>query len=895
MKIDKTERLDIQSAESVADNSFKGSLQKGENLKGYIVDSLLSVSSGEAEIFIGNKNKETAVIKYYYPNFKPKEDILQKIHKLNHPDIITLHEYGYHNSRFFEIMEYAEGGTLSDKDANGKYKYLPMEEEQVIQIISETINAFKYFHEKGIIHRDIKPANLFFKNSDGSDILVGDFGISSELDVEGGMSKRMTSTIALSDGYAAPELYGIAKEDNKAKILIGPEVDYYALGITVYELLTGANPFAGRNTLHIMRDTIEGRVIEDLLSRDEAKKFSMKIIKLLQGLLTVRHDKRWGYNEVSEWLKGKDVEVFTEVHKPGIPPLKFDGRVLNSIDEVVSAIYADRVLGKKLLMRADLEKWASKFDDELSTYLTNLRELNIDDQQKLSTLIFHLDPSKPCRIDDHHSVSNINDLMELLRNYQELMWDIILSEKQSDLYPWLQLHYMPIYEQIIKLSEVYKKDKKTSDKVLLLNRLYIALAGEIIKPFPEDHYEISAIDDLINLPEKYRGVAVEQLKNNNSILYLWLLSQKIPQGFSWDWLSMEKTWENLIEILSGNIAYIRAEKERIKIEKGQAIKIKQNIRKFKFIAVSVLIIFGVYKYYKTYIDNSFQTFELNHYSLVRSIAFSPDDRYALIGHNSTITLFGVSRGDILKIMDGDTRIVNTVTLSPDAKFALSGSSTDNTIKLLDISNGTIAKTLNGHTKIVNTVKFSPDGRYALSGSNDNTIKLWDISKGTIVKTLKGHLRAVNTVEYSPDGKYVLSGSDDYTIRLWDISTGNLLKIFKEHTNAVTSVVFSRDGKYVFSGSRDETIKMWNALTGDILKTFKGHSSIISSIAFSQDGKYVISGSNDRTVKLWDIQTGNVIETFRGHKGDVISVAFSLDGRYAFSGSQDGTIKLWDTR
>jgi len=525
MKIDKTERLDIQSAESVADNSFKGSLQKGENLKGYIVDSLLSVSSGEAEIFIGNKNKETAVIKYYYPNFKPKEDILQKIHKLNHPDIITLHEYGYHNSRFFEIMEYAEGGTLSDKDANGKYKYLPMEEEQVIQIISETINAFKYFHEKGIIHRDIKPANLFFKNSDGSDILVGDFGISSELDVEGGMSKRMTSTIALSDGYAAPELYGIAKEDNKAKILIGPEVDYYALGITVYELLTGANPFAGRNALHIMRDTIEGRIIEDILTRPESENLSPRMKKLIRGLLTVRHDKRWGYSEVSEWLKGKDVKVFTEVHRPGIPPLKFGDKEINSIDGLVEAINNNRELGKKYLMRGMFEEWAKKFDESLANDIIDVKELDVDDYEKIAILLFKLDPSLPCRISDDIIINNINEILELLRNRPDFMGDIILDKEPSDFYPWLNVHYTELSEQFDRVSLNYNKDTKTSGKLSVISNLYISLAGDRIKPFPHDDYEISSLEDLKKIPAKYIEKVVELSKNKESILFNWLASK----------------------------------------------------------------------------------------------------------------------------------------------------------------------------------------------------------------------------------------------------------------------------------------------------------------------------------------------------------------------------------
>lgn len=219
---------------------------------------------------------------------------------IDHPDIINLYEYGLRNDRFFEIMDFAEGGSLADKDSNGNYKYLPMKENIVLGVIKEIINAFDYCHTKGIVHRDIKPGNLFYKNADGSDILVGDFGISSEVDIEGGMSKRIT-TSSRTEGYAAPEIYSG---------VIGKEIDYYALGITVFELLTGVMAFAGRNEGHIMRDTIQGRVVEDLLSRDEAKNFSSRMQQLIKGLLTVRHDKRWGFEEVDRFLKGKRFQFF---------------------------------------------------------------------------------------------------------------------------------------------------------------------------------------------------------------------------------------------------------------------------------------------------------------------------------------------------------------------------------------------------------------------------------------------------------------------------------------------------------------------------------------------------------------------------------------------------------
>ena len=255
-------------------------------------------------------------------------------------------------------------------------------------------------------------------------------------------------------------------------------MDYYALGITVYELLTGINPFTGRNPLHIMRDTIEGRVVEDLLSRNDAKSFSAKLIKLLQGLLTIRHDKRWGYDQVSKWLKGEDVEVFAQIDHNKLPVLKFGDKEINTIDGLVKAIDNDRELGKKYIMRGMLESWAMKFDESLANEIIDIKELDVDDSEKISILLFKLDPSLPCRISDDIIINNINDILELLRNRPDFMGDIILNRTPSGFYPWIDVHYNDLSKELAAASENLKrlKDNTAPGKIKTIFSIYLRLS-----------------------------------------------------------------------------------------------------------------------------------------------------------------------------------------------------------------------------------------------------------------------------------------------------------------------------------------------------------------------------------------------------------------------------------
>jgi serine/threonine protein kinase len=235
-------------------NFTGGLLQIHEQISGWEVKKKLATISGEADIYIADKNGKPGVIKYYRSVTKPKTEILERLKELHHPDIVDIYDFGIYNDRFYEIMEYAEGGALDTRNDDEKhsYRYLPLSEEEVAGICKEVVSSFKTCHEMGIIHRDIKPANIYFRHAEeivelgedgkerkrykGSDAVIADFGISSIMDEAEELHK--TRTGSRTTGYAAPEVLSS---------LISPKMDYYALGITLWDLLTGKDPFTTEN------------------------------------------------------------------------------------------------------------------------------------------------------------------------------------------------------------------------------------------------------------------------------------------------------------------------------------------------------------------------------------------------------------------------------------------------------------------------------------------------------------------------------------------------------------------------------------------------------------------------------------------------------------------------
>jgi hypothetical protein len=144
--------------------------------------------------------------------------------------------------RLFIVMELLEGETLAERLERG-----PLPLDHALRIATQTGDALQAAHDAGIVHRDLKPENIFLVQRNGSDFVkVLDFGISKIKTPDHGDPKlTATDQIVGTPLYISPELArGVAAIDHRA--------DIYALGVIVYEMLTGTPPFTGQNHFQLL-------------------------------------------------------------------------------------------------------------------------------------------------------------------------------------------------------------------------------------------------------------------------------------------------------------------------------------------------------------------------------------------------------------------------------------------------------------------------------------------------------------------------------------------------------------------------------------------------------------------------------------------------------------------
>lgn len=168
----------------------------------------------------------------------------QAVAALSHPNIVNIYDVGKEDSIYFMVMEYVDGKTL--KEYIKEKGRLPLQE--AISITRQIAEALQEAHQAGVVHRDIKPQNVLFSRE--GKVKVTDFGIAIAGE---GVTVTVGKEIIGSVQYFSPEQ---ARGE-----LAGKQSDLYALGIVLYEMVTGKVPFYGESAVAIAMKHIQEQIV----------------------------------------------------------------------------------------------------------------------------------------------------------------------------------------------------------------------------------------------------------------------------------------------------------------------------------------------------------------------------------------------------------------------------------------------------------------------------------------------------------------------------------------------------------------------------------------------------------------------------------------------------------
>jgi len=230
----------------------------GTALGPYRIENLLG-AGGMGEVYRARDTRlgRTVALKILPTHLRTNPQLLARFERearaiagLNHPYICTLHDVGRHDDIDYLVMELIEGETLSSRLRGGRLSI-----EEAVRLTREVAEALAAAHAKGIIHRDIKPSNILV--SSGGHVKVVDFGLARSSSLfQSGESTREEPTepgvLVGTPRYMSPE-QALGQP-------LDPRTDLFALGVVLFECLTGELPFEGATRYEYLQNLLSGRV-----------------------------------------------------------------------------------------------------------------------------------------------------------------------------------------------------------------------------------------------------------------------------------------------------------------------------------------------------------------------------------------------------------------------------------------------------------------------------------------------------------------------------------------------------------------------------------------------------------------------------------------------------------
>jgi WD40 repeat protein/serine/threonine protein kinase len=822
---------------------------------------------------------------------------------MDHPNIAKVLDAGTTPAgRPYFVMDLVKGVPIT--------KYCDQEHltpRERLELFIPVCQAVQHAHQKGIIHRDLKPSNVLIALYDGKPIpKVIDFGVAKAT------SQKLTERTMFTEvGQMVGTLEYMAPEQAELNNLdIDTRADIYALGVMLYELLTGSPPFTSKQLrsvafeemLRIIREVEPAKPSTKLSSSDQLPSIAAnrklepaKLARLVCGDLdwivmkALEKDRSRRYEtanglalEIQRYLHNEP--VLARPPSPGYRLRKFVRRhPAPTALAVVSIVAALSVVGFVVgqFYNARLAAINSKLRDTSNNLeVANAQLEDSSDQLKRALLAAESEQTRARRYlyvsqmtlaERARQEGEIGRVMQLLRGL------IPKSSGEEDLrgFEWYQL-----WRQYHGEKSCLRGHKEAVSAVAFS---------------PDDRILASgSADRTVKLWDTKTGKEVLALKGHEDSVTSLAFSPDGKRLVSGSADKTVKIWDaatgRTIHTLEGHAESVTA----VAYSSDGRHVVSGSVDKTVWVwDVEAGRMTAQYR---------------KHEQPVNGVAFSPDGKTVvsvsgllsprLKPPNGEAVLWSASTGEEIMRLDGSGNLTS-VAFSPDGKqlavgeFIGVGTTKPATVvlKLWDLNSPKSPRSLQGHTGLITTLVFSRNGKDLASASLDHTVKIWDVA-GMKEKSVLHEEAGVLTVAISPNGQRIAAGGEDRTVKLWAPPSCEVLS-FSAGGAAINNVVFSPDGRQVAAASGAEQMKrpggavtVWDAGSGAELRKFSAGQYL--RVAWSPEGR-----------SLGVDSTGKFVDPLTGESGralpvspDLYGAAFSQDGKL-FATATGSTVCVWD--
>ena len=836
----------------------------------------------------------------------------ETIAALEHPAIVPVYDFGEEEGQPYLVMRLMPGGSLADRLREG-----PVSVQETAHILDRIGSALDRAHDHGIIHRDLKPGNILFDQY--GDAYLADFGIARL--TQGGETLTATGGLVGTPSYMSPEqIQGIPLDGRS---------DIYALGIIVFEMLTGKKPYEADtpammlvkqmtepvpNALDVKPDLPPG--CETVITKATAKEANQRYGRASEMAETLNTAVR----NTPPTLKTPATDPTTPV-APLPDAAKTDTAVLNPTETAVppsppkshrTLFIGGAAVGLVFILALILFLIFSPDENEPSTQANvpsaTQSEVVNEPENIPAKATMPGEITNTAVADSPITTENIALLHRLGRGTSyaaELSSDGQQMAVGTSAGTWIyDAHTLELLSHLQGHRDIVAALAWSPDGSQIATggwdntmRLWDVSTGEQTGLIQGDDQFVAVAwspdGNTIAASTWGSGVLLfdaatsrrtgELIGNENSILRL----RFSPDG----------TW--LASAENGDEATIRLWETGKGTEVASFIAHEGEITNITWSSDSTTLLSAglsdsVVRAWDMTTDVGNQLFELvGHEYGVYDAAWSPDGSEIITaGGDNSLLAWDAENGRLTgTFADNDNAIIRIIPLTDSNQYIFFADI--GTILIADAQNGQIALTQDEHTDRMNQVAWSPVASVVATANDDGTIRLWDGDNGEQIANWHAHDYGVYSIVWLPDGSRILSAGGDGALRLWDVNSQAVIDEWQPSQGTIILLALSPDGRLLAAADDSGNIWLLDSNLDEIQQNWQAHSVDITQVAWSPDNTTLATSSMNGAVTIWDAASGTEILSLPQQPLLVSDVVWSPDGTQLATASHDFTVRVWD--